>query len=77
MIVANLCIVAGGAMLGWTSSSLSKLEQDNPIADDNPLGVAITKDETSWIGSLTPLGAIFGSFLAGYLADRSSITYIS
>lgn len=48
-----------------------RLQEDKPIAGDNPLGEAISAEEASWIGSLTPVGALIGSFLAAYLADRS------
>ncbi|XP_050460599.1 facilitated trehalose transporter Tret1-2 homolog [Cataglyphis hispanica] len=61
----NLCIVATGAMLGWTSPVLPKLEEDG-----GPLGSPISKDENSWIGSLVALGTIPGSFVAGYLGER-------
>ncbi|CAL1673432.1 unnamed protein product [Lasius platythorax] len=61
----NLCIVATGAMLGWTSPVLPNLEKDG-----GPLGSPISGDESSWIGSLVALGAIPGSFTAGYLGER-------
>ncbi|XP_066589351.1 facilitated trehalose transporter Tret1-like [Prorops nasuta] len=64
---ANLCIVATGAMLGWTSSILPRLEEH---ASDSPLDEKITSEQSSWIGSLTPVGALVGSFLASYLADQ-------
>ncbi|XP_066600235.1 uncharacterized protein [Prorops nasuta] len=66
---ANLCIMASISVLGWTSPVTAKLEKDDPISVDNPLGISITQDESSWIGSLVPMGAIFGSFAAGYLGE--------
>ncbi|KAK0086477.1 hypothetical protein PV325_003136 [Microctonus aethiopoides] len=68
-IAGNMCVMAGGAMLGWSSPIISKLKED-PINDDNPLGRTIDDTEASWIGSLTPVGALIGSFMAGYLAER-------
>ncbi|XP_034952225.1 uncharacterized protein [Chelonus insularis] len=68
-IAANLSIVAGGSMLGWTSPTLFKLEK-SPVVEDNPLGVSISKDESSWVGSLVSVGALIGSFLAAYLAEK-------
>lgn len=65
LIAGNLCIVATGAMLGWTSPILPKLEKDG-----GPLGSPISSDESSWIGSLVALGTIPGSFAAGYLGER-------
>ncbi|XP_001607389.1 facilitated trehalose transporter Tret1-like [Nasonia vitripennis] len=65
----NLNIVACGAILGWTSPILPKLAEDNPIAPDNQLLRPITNDEKAWIGSLVPLGVMFGSFVSGYLGE--------
>ncbi|OXU26467.1 hypothetical protein TSAR_003983 [Trichomalopsis sarcophagae] len=65
----NLNIVACGAILGWTSPILPKLAEDNPIAPDNQLLRPITIDEKAWIGSLVPLGVMFGSFVSGYLGE--------
>ncbi|KAK1136079.1 hypothetical protein K0M31_000648 [Melipona bicolor] len=67
VISANLCCVASGALLGWTSPVLPNL---GSTLEDNPLGRTITADENSWIGSLISVGAIIGSFVAGYLAER-------
>ncbi|XP_025153422.1 facilitated trehalose transporter Tret1-2 homolog [Harpegnathos saltator] len=61
----NICIVGTGAMLAWTSPILPLLEKDG-----GPLGAPISEDESSWIGSLVPFGAIFGSFIAGYLGEK-------
>ncbi|XP_060822248.1 facilitated trehalose transporter Tret1-like [Bombus pascuorum] len=64
---ANLSCVASGALLGWTSPILPRLQND---LNDNPLGRKITPDENSWTGSLVSVGAVIGSFVAGYLAER-------
>lgn len=69
MISANLCIVSTGTILGWTSPVLPKLSS---TLDDNPLGVIITEEESTWIASLVAIGAMVGSFIAGYLAERYS-----
>lgn len=69
-VTGNLNIVASGAIFGWTSPILPKLEQNNPIALDNQLGRPITKDEGSWLGALASLGVLFGSFISGYLSER-------
>ncbi|KAI4491219.1 hypothetical protein M0802_010315 [Mischocyttarus mexicanus] len=68
---ANLSIMATGAMLGWTSPILGKLEEGN----ETPLSRPITKNESSWIGSLVALGAAIGSFVAGYSAERFGRKY--
>lgn len=59
--------MAAGAMMGWTSPILPKLQKE---LEDNPLGRTITPDENSWIASLIAVGAMIGSFLAGYLTER-------
>lgn len=64
---ANLATMAAGAMMGWTSPILPKLQKE---LEDNPLGRTITPDENSWIASLIAVGAMIGSFLAGYLTER-------
>lgn len=63
---ANMCTLAAGAMMGWTSPIFPKLAE----MDDNPLGRPITSSEKSWIGSLVAIGAMFGCFIAGILAER-------
>ncbi|XP_063992330.1 facilitated trehalose transporter Tret1-like [Diachasmimorpha longicaudata] len=68
-IAANLCIIAGGAVLGWTSPVLGNLKANVTDPDLSPLDEKITDEEGSWIGSLTPVGALVGSFAAGYLAE--------
>ncbi|XP_076750808.1 facilitated trehalose transporter Tret1 [Xylocopa sonorina] len=65
--VANLCVVATGAMLGWTSPKLGAL---TTTTVDNPLGRLMTAEENSWTGSLVAVGAMVGSFIAGYAAER-------
>ncbi|XP_076280403.1 facilitated trehalose transporter Tret1 [Lasioglossum baleicum] len=64
---ANMCSMAAGAMMGWTSPILPRLSK---TTDDNPLGRRITDDENSWIGSLVAIGAMLGCFVAGMLAER-------
>ncbi|XP_044003478.1 facilitated trehalose transporter Tret1-like [Aphidius gifuensis] len=69
-IAACLSAFASSAMVAWTSPTLQKLEKNNPVAEDNPFGHAITADESSWISSLPILGTVFGCFFFGYLAKR-------
>jgi len=52
-------------VLGWTSPALPFLEKDG-----GPLGSPINSEQSSWIGSLVPLGAIIGSFISGYIGER-------
>lgn len=56
-------------MLGWTSPILPRLKEI-PLNPDNPLHAQISEEESSWIGSLVPMGAIFGSFAASFLSER-------
>lgn len=64
-ISATLSMVAVGTVYGWTTTSLSRLTSG---ASDVPM--KITDDESSWIVSLTVIGAMIGPFLGAALADR-------
>ncbi|KAG7201269.1 hypothetical protein KM043_004048 [Ampulex compressa] len=66
----NLCIVAAGAMMAWTSPVLPMLKLNSTMAPDNPLVEPINEDQSSWIGSLVAVGTLFGSFAAGYCGER-------
>merc|ERR1719376_1050214 len=54
-----------GTCIGWSAPALSHL-QDNATRHEFP----VTDTDANWIGSLTPAGALFGSLVGGYLADR-------
>lgn len=69
LLTANLCILAAGAMLGWTSPVTVELEK-YPVSLNNPIGAPITEVESSWIGSLLTIGAICGSFIAGWMSEK-------
>lgn len=56
-------------MMAWTSPVTVELEK-NPVSPNNPIGSAITKDESSWIGSLMTIGAVFGSLAAGWMSEK-------
>lgn len=56
----------------WTSPVLPKLKESS---DKNPLGRVITPEEESWIGACLGLGATFGPFLWGFLADKIGRKY--
>ena len=66
-LTANLATLVAGCVLGWTSPALPKLKD----TEENEGWVVITEGESAWIGSLAPLGAAFGPFIAGYLADKA------
>ncbi|KAL0125280.1 hypothetical protein PUN28_004423 [Cardiocondyla obscurior] len=63
----SLSVLATGVAMGWTSPILPLLEND---PDKGPLDSKISPDESSWVGSLIALGAIFGSYASGYLGER-------
>ncbi|KAF2889108.1 hypothetical protein ILUMI_17066 [Ignelater luminosus] len=65
----NILALIVGLCFGWSSPYLPKLKEAAHIKE-NPLGRLITYDEASWLGSLLPLGAIFGTFIAGYCAQK-------
>ncbi|PSN47388.1 hypothetical protein C0J52_11156 [Blattella germanica] len=65
--LAAVACVCAGSLEGWTSAAIPYLQSNCSLASE-PEG--ITDDEASWIGSLAPLGSLFGALPAGYLADR-------
>lgn len=67
-IAANISGFVCGISFGWTSPEIPKLSVSH--SEGSPLLEPLTKDEESWIGSLLPVGATIGPFLAGYLADK-------
>ncbi|XP_069693193.1 facilitated trehalose transporter Tret1-like isoform X2 [Periplaneta americana] len=62
-ITANMIWFAAGTMLTWSSPAIPLLQRD-----DSPF--RITDDEASWVGSLLPLGAVFGGPPFGMLVNR-------
>lgn len=54
--------------LTWSSPVLPKLTSENRT-DENPFDDVISSSEESWIASLLALGAVFGPFFFGFLAD--------
>ncbi|KPJ19334.1 Facilitated trehalose transporter Tret1 [Papilio machaon] len=58
---ANIAIASTGYSMGWTSPVNIKLQDKN--ATDSPLSEPLTADELAWVGSLLPVGAIFGTFI--------------
>ncbi|KAJ2941557.1 hypothetical protein O0L34_g14609 [Tuta absoluta] len=52
--------------MGWTSPVIPKLGN----VTTSPLPRPIEGEESAWIGSLLTVGAIFGPFIAGFLAPR-------
>lgn len=57
-----------GTTIGWTSPEIPKFKTSR--SDGNPLLEPVTTSEESWIGSLLPVGATIGPFLAGFLAEK-------
>ncbi|CAG5021021.1 unnamed protein product [Parnassius apollo] len=66
--IANIAIVSIGYCMGWTSPINTKLQGQN--LTDSPLPAPLTIDETAWVGSLLPVGAIFGPFIGGLVASK-------
>lgn len=66
---ANISAFICGTAFGWTSPEIPKLS--NATYEQNPLSSnPLTKDQETWIGSLLPVGACIGPFLAGFLVNR-------
>lgn len=57
--------LAAGCALTWSSPTLIKLQSGDPS-----VGMQITDEEGSWVGSLVTLGGAIGPLLAGALLDR-------
>jgi sugar porter (SP) family MFS transporter len=66
--VGNLSAFVCGTSFGWTSPEIPKMKV--PHENGNPLSIPLTKSEESWIGSLLPVGATLGPFVAGVAADK-------
>ena len=62
----NLASLTCGVSFGWTSPVLPKLQSNETTPFDEP----VTVGQASWIGSLLPVGAVLGPFLAGSAADK-------
>lgn len=54
-----------GITFCWSTPVTSKLEG----LIDNPLGFSISVSQSSWLSSLTSLGAVVGPFSGGYFSD--------
>lgn len=63
---ANLLSFSHGCNLGWATNAILMLKSDKSPLASGP----ITLDQESWIGSMTSIGAIFGTFTSGYAAGR-------
>uniref|UniRef100_A0A2A4IXX0 Major facilitator superfamily (MFS) profile domain-containing protein n=1 Tax=Heliothis virescens TaxID=7102 RepID=A0A2A4IXX0_HELVI len=63
------CVCLGqfifGLSTGWTAPILSKLQN----LEETPLDHIITDEQASWIVSITFVGNLTGSYLAGYLSN--------
>ncbi|GLG96950.1 Uncharacterized protein GBIM_03816 [Gryllus bimaculatus] len=75
----TLAALCGGSVLGWTAPVLPYLQGNAPEPGGESPGNAstwvgpqrpLTDDEASWVGALTPLGALLGALPAGWAADR-------
>ncbi|CAG4967342.1 unnamed protein product [Parnassius apollo] len=66
--IANIAIASTGYSMGWTSPINIKLQDKN--LTDTPLPAPLSTDESAWVGSLLPVGAIFGPFIGGLAASK-------
>lgn len=64
-ILVNIIALSVGASIGWASPFLPVLQ-----SDDSPLSESLTIDQASWVGSLLPLGALFGTLVFGWLSEK-------
>ncbi|KAK9739177.1 Sugar transporter [Popillia japonica] len=64
-IVVHITSAVIGITFCWSTPVTSKLEG----LIDNPLGFSISVSQSSWLSSLTSLGAVVGPFSGGYFSD--------
>lgn len=57
-------MISHGCITGWATPALILLRSAETPLESGPL----TTEEESWIGSMTSLGGIFGTFISGYAA---------
>lgn len=62
---ANVVCLGQGCGVGWLSPSLPVLLSPNSPLSSGP----VSNDEAGWIGAVLSLGAIFGTFTFGLLAN--------
>lgn len=67
VICANMSNFAIGTSIGWSSPILPKLSQH---LSDSPLAEAITSAQVGWISSISTIGGIFTSLVAGQLGGK-------
>ncbi|XP_031619137.1 facilitated trehalose transporter Tret1-like [Contarinia nasturtii] len=64
-LIANTVLVAHGSISGWLSPALDVL-----LSDDTPLiDGEISNEELSWLGSISSLGSIVGTFIFSILSS--------
>lgn len=64
-ISANLVLLGYGTATGWLSPALSVLRTEDTPLKTGPL----TNDNLSWLGGISSLGSIVGTFIFGFLAS--------
>ncbi|KAH8344380.1 hypothetical protein KR084_010497 [Drosophila pseudotakahashii] len=76
--------VAAGTALSWTSPVLPQISLNNTLTKlnlttinttDSEFGLLLTESEETWVGSMLPLGALFGALPTGYIADMIGRRY--
>ncbi|XP_069698889.1 uncharacterized protein [Periplaneta americana] len=75
-LTATLGGMYSGSVMGWSSPALPYLQA--PLVEDIANltlnvslhgGAGVSDNQAAWIGSLAPLGALFGAVPAGYLSE--------
>lgn len=64
--LVNILCIGFGVSIAWSSASLILLEQvDSPL----PSG-PLSPTQSSWVGSLMPLGGFCGNIICGLVGNR-------
>ncbi|XP_044753279.1 facilitated trehalose transporter Tret1-like isoform X1 [Coccinella septempunctata] len=67
VLSGNFLALTGDSSTSWSSPMIPKFQSND--SSINPLNRPITTDETSWIGCLNSMGAMFGLYPLGLLSD--------
>ncbi|XP_044250682.1 facilitated trehalose transporter Tret1 isoform X2 [Drosophila takahashii] len=74
--------VAAGTALSWTSPVFPQISLNKTATNETSNsttasegGLLLTDSEQTWVGSMLPLGALFGALPSGYIADMIGRRY--
>lgn len=63
--LVNLSFLSQGCIVGWVSPAITHLTSNSTNHSNGPL----TVEQISWIGSIAPLGSVFGCLATGLMTS--------